>query len=83
MASKILQQSLKNPKELYKFLLRSCDKLPKGPKEHYKHSIKQSFKQHVYEPDAERVKQIIEKSIIDADWLFKKYKIDLESLLKK
>lgn len=48
MASKILQQSLKNPKELYKFLLRSCDKLPKGPKEHYKHSIKQVRKLIIY-----------------------------------
>lgn len=41
MASKILQETVKTPKELYKFLLRSCDNLPKGPKEFYKHAIKQ------------------------------------------
>lgn len=32
----------------------------------------QSFKQHVFEPDPERVKQIINKSLSDAEWIFKK-----------
>lgn len=32
----------------------------------------QSFKQHVHEPDPERVKQIMEKSLTDAEWIFKK-----------
>ncbi|KAH0567381.1 hypothetical protein KQX54_009234 [Cotesia glomerata] len=72
MASKFLQETVKTPKELYKFLLRSCNKLPKGPQEFYKHSVKQSFKQHVFEPDPERVKQIINKSLSDAEWIFKK-----------
>ncbi|KAK0074852.1 hypothetical protein PV326_012122 [Microctonus aethiopoides] len=78
----ILQRTVKTPMQLYKFLLRSCNKLPKGPREFYKHSIKQSFKQHVYEPDPERVKQIMEKSLTDAEWIFKKYNIDLKSLVQ-
>ncbi|OXU26629.1 hypothetical protein TSAR_012427 [Trichomalopsis sarcophagae] len=70
---------LKNsPKSLYKYLLRECDKLPKGASEFYKHSIRQasgllhngdlnSFKQHIAEPDAERVQQIMEKALLDAN----------------
>lgn len=27
--------------KLYKYLIRQCDKLPKGPKEHYIHMVKQ------------------------------------------
>lgn len=28
-------------KVLYKYLIRQCQKLPKGPKEHYKFMVKQ------------------------------------------
>lgn len=38
----------------------------------YCHYYLQSFKQHVFEPDPERVKQIIDKSLADAEWIFKK-----------
>ncbi|XP_024938947.1 LYR motif-containing protein 9 isoform X2 [Cephus cinctus] len=74
MGSAVLRTSaIDSPKLLYKFLLRECQKLPHGAKEFYKHSIKQNFKQHVYEPDPERVKQIIQRALDDAKWIVQKY----------
>ncbi|KAJ3625853.1 hypothetical protein MTP99_016392 [Tenebrio molitor] len=61
------------PKVLYKYLMRQCERLPDGPKNHYKFMIKQSFKQHVKETDPERIKQIVARSYEDADWILKKY----------
>lgn len=60
-------------KGLYKYLLRECQKLPKDAQEFYKHSIRQSFKQHTLESDPVRVKQIIERALEDASWVVKKY----------
>lgn len=75
MASKKLRDAaLMSPKLLYKFLLRECERLPKDAQWFYKHSIKQSFKQHVIEPDKERVRQIMEKAVRDAEWVVNKYK---------
>lgn len=65
-----------SPRQLYMYLLRECRKLPRGPQEYYKHSVKQSFKQHANEPDAERVKEIIEKAYADSKWILKKYAKD-------
>lgn len=59
--------------QLYKFLLRQCEKLPPDACKHYKFAVKQSYKQHKFEPDAERVKEIISKSVEDATWIVKKY----------
>ncbi|CAG9114268.1 unnamed protein product [Plutella xylostella] len=59
--------------QLYRFLLRECEKLPPDACKHYKFSIKQSFKQHRFEPDSNRVKEIITKSIEDAKWVVNKY----------
>lgn len=72
-SAKLREAALKSPKQLYKFLMRECGKLPKEAQGFYRHSIKQSFKQHVIEPDEERVKQIMEKAVQDADWVVKKY----------
>lgn len=66
--------STNSPKSLFKFLLRESQKLPREAQQFYKHSIKQSFKQHVDEPDPERVKQIMEKALSDAKWVLQKYK---------
>ncbi|CAH0556017.1 unnamed protein product [Brassicogethes aeneus] len=63
-----------SPKALFKYLIRQCDKLPKGAKEHYQFMIKQSFKQHVTESDPQRIKQIMERSYEDAEWVLKKVK---------
>lgn len=60
-------------KALYKYLIRGCEKLPNGPKQHYKFMIKQGFKQHVKESDPERIAQVIKRSYEDAQWVLKKY----------
>ncbi|KDR16844.1 hypothetical protein L798_09366 [Zootermopsis nevadensis] len=62
-------------KGLYKYLLRECQKLPKDASEFYKHTVKQSFKQHMLETDALRVKQIIERALDDASWVVNKASI--------
>ncbi|XP_045783534.1 LYR motif-containing protein 9 isoform X2 [Maniola jurtina] len=59
--------------QLYKYLLRQCEKLPPDACKHYKFAIKQSYKQHKSESDPERVKEIIHKSICDAKWIVNKY----------
>ncbi|KOC62598.1 UPF0631 protein [Habropoda laboriosa] len=71
-SSKLRDSALKSPKQLYKFLLRECERLPKNAQLFYKHSVKQSFKQHLIEPDKNRVQQIMEKAVQDAEWLLKK-----------
>lgn len=74
MASTVLKNAgIHSSKQLYKFLLRECNKLPKGANEFYKHSIRQSFKQHTEESDPERVKVIMEKAFSDAKWVLQKY----------
>ncbi|VVC87395.1 unnamed protein product [Leptidea sinapis] len=59
--------------QLYKYLLRKCETLPPDACKHYKFAIKQSYKQHKTETDSERVREIIAKSIQDAEWIVKKY----------
>lgn len=42
MASATLREAaLKSPRQLYKFLLRECEKLPKEAQGFYRHSVKQ------------------------------------------
>ena len=42
MASARLRESaLKSPRQLYKFLLRECERLPKEAQGFYRHSVKQ------------------------------------------
>jgi tRNASer (uridine44-2'-O)-methyltransferase len=83
------------PKVLYKYLIRQCERLPDGPKNHYKFMIKQvscgtfytfgarslpqSFKQHVKETDPERIKQIVARSYEDADWILKKVNFEFRA----
>ncbi|CAH2263972.1 jg16383 [Pararge aegeria aegeria] len=59
--------------QLYKYLLRQCERLPPDACKHYKFAVKQSYKQHKSETDPDRVKEIIQKSISDAKWILKKY----------
>jgi len=98
----VTRNTIKTPTQLYKHLLRTCQKLPKDAALFYKHSIRQvpltslavsskqpdrgkellfqalkfmflqSFRQHEFEPDPERVKQIIDKSVQDAEWILQK-----------
>ncbi|KAJ7309045.1 hypothetical protein JRQ81_008335 [Phrynocephalus forsythii] len=44
----------------------------KTVQEHYKHAIRQSFKVHADEDNPERIRQIIKRSIEDADWVMEK-----------
>lgn len=67
--SKVVMTSL----QLYKYLLRQCEKLPPDACKHYKFAVKQSYKQHKFEPDSERVDLIINKSLEDAKWILNKY----------
>lgn len=61
------------PLQLYKHLLRQCEKLPPDACKHYKFAVKQSYKQHKFEPDPARVNEIISKSLEDAKWIVNKY----------
>ncbi|CAH1987586.1 unnamed protein product [Acanthoscelides obtectus] len=63
-------------KELYRYLVRQCAKLPEGANKYYRFMIKQSFKQHVNEKDPERIEQIIRRAYEDADWILKKVQFD-------
>ncbi|KAK7867559.1 hypothetical protein R5R35_004312 [Gryllus longicercus] len=74
LLSHVLRTSTQyTPKSLYKYLLRQCDKLPSDAAQHYKHAIKQSYKQHILETDQQRVQQIIKRAVEDAEWVIKKY----------
>lgn len=66
-------KTITTARSLYKYLLRECKKLPADAGEFYKHSIKQSYKQHILETDPQRIKQIIERALEDASWVMKKY----------
>ncbi|XP_003228866.1 LYR motif-containing protein 9 [Anolis carolinensis] len=66
---------VRTPLQLYRYLLRCCQKLPGKPiQEHYKHMIRQSFNVHEDEDDPERIQQIIRRAVEDADWIMEKYK---------
>lgn len=69
----LLASKITTPKALYKHLMRECAKLPLGAKEYYKHHVRQSFKQHVFEPDPKRIEEIIDRALQDAVWVVKKY----------
>ena len=69
MATKI-NTSLK----LYKFLIRETRKLPTDAGKFYKTQIKAGFQQHAEEDDPERLQQIIDRALQDADWIIKKVK---------
>jgi len=66
--------SITTAKQLYKHLIKCCNQLPRGPQKHYKHFIRQEFRSHNDEMDPERVKEIITRSLQDADWIMDKYK---------
>jgi len=71
--SRVIFNKPSAPKELYKVLLRKCDLLPKDAGKFYKQSVRKEFDQHRDELDSERIQQIIERSLRDADWILKKY----------
>jgi len=60
-------------RSLYKFLVRETQKLPKDASKFYRESIRHGYEQHSDELDPERLQQIIDRSIEDANWIVKKY----------
>ncbi|KAG8173563.1 hypothetical protein JTE90_021686, partial [Oedothorax gibbosus] len=54
------------------YLLRQCKKLPTNAQDHYKHHVRQSFNSHIDETNPERIRQIIERAMEDAEWIVKK-----------
>jgi len=71
-----MASNIKTPLQLYKYLLRCCNELPRAPRNHYKHYVRQQFKSHSDESDHIRIEEIIQRSIEDADWILKKYKTE-------
>lgn len=69
-----MNKTINSSRGLYKYLLRACQKLPQDPADYYKHMVRQGFGQHSEEDDPERLQQIIERSLADADWVLSKYK---------
>ena len=61
------------PRRLYKFLHRQTELLPGPAASFYKDSIRRGYGQHTDETDPERICQIIERAIQDANWIVEKY----------
>jgi len=53
--------------------MKSCEMLPRAACKHYKNMVRQEFKSHRDETDKERIKQIIQRSIKDMEWIVNKY----------
>ncbi|XP_072163745.1 LYR motif-containing protein 9-like [Diadema setosum] len=72
---RVAPESIRTARQLYRYLMRVCDELPeKAMQDHYKHHVRQGFHSHSEETDPERVQQIIEKAVEDAQWILNKYK---------
>jgi len=62
-----------SPKYLYKFLVRTCSKLPPDAATFYRSSIRKEYEQHCEEDDPDRIQQIMDRAVKDAEWILKKY----------
>ncbi|XP_028320498.1 LYR motif-containing protein 9 [Gouania willdenowi] len=72
--SPIGSELVHTPVQLYRYLLRSCRKLPSASmQQHYRHAIRQGFNSHSDEDDPERIRVIIHRSVSDAEWILHKY----------
>jgi len=63
-----------SPKNLYKFLVKTCSQLPPDAGKFYKTAVRTEYDQHREEDDPERIQQIMERAVRDAEWIIKKYK---------
>uniref|UniRef100_A0A3B5KAN7 LYR motif-containing protein 9 n=1 Tax=Takifugu rubripes TaxID=31033 RepID=A0A3B5KAN7_TAKRU len=64
---------IQTPVQLYRYLLRCCRLLPTpAVQQHYRHAIRQSYNSHSDEDDPERIHMIIQRAIVDADWILDK-----------
>lgn len=64
---------VRSPRALYRYLLKRVALLPTDAQEYYRHRIKQEFNSHSDESNPERIQQIIERAVRDADWVVQKY----------
>ncbi|XP_041379463.1 LYR motif-containing protein 9-like [Gigantopelta aegis] len=58
---------MENSVLLYRYLLRVIKQLPTKTQAYYKHHVRQGFRSHADENDAERIQQIIKRAKEDAD----------------
>ncbi|KAI4815788.1 hypothetical protein KUCAC02_005915 [Chaenocephalus aceratus] len=64
------------PVQLYRHLLRCCRQLPtEAMQKHYRHAIRQGYTSHADEDDQERVQMIVQRAVVDADWILTKVRI--------
>ncbi|KAI9540884.1 LYR motif-containing protein 9 [Dissostichus eleginoides] len=62
------------PVQLYRHLLRCCRQLPtEAMQKHYRHAIRQGYTSHADEDDQERVQMIVQRAVVDAEWILTKY----------
>jgi len=66
-------KTITSARTLYKFLMRETEKLPQDAAKFYQKSIRHGYEQHSEEDDPERIQQIIQRSVEDAEWILKKY----------
>ena len=68
------KQLVKTPIQLYKYLLRTIEKLPSEEiRIYYKDWARNNYRSHSDESDPERVQEIIRCAIDNADMVLKKY----------
>lgn len=65
--------SILTTRALFKYLMRQTEKLPADAKLFYRGSIRREYRQHEEESEPERIQQIIQQTIKDAEWIVNKY----------
>eukprot|EP00038_Savillea_parva_P029133 m.69010 g.69010 ORF g.69010 m.69010 type:complete len:82 (+) comp8555_c0_seq2:64-309(+) len=61
---------------LYRQLLKRVAQLPPANQQYYKDFVRQGFASHADEDDVERLAQISDRALKDADWVVAKYKAE-------
>ena len=68
------KELVKTPIQLYKYLLRTIERLPTEEiRIYYKDWTRNNYRSHSDESDPERVQEIIQRALDNADWVLKKY----------
>lgn len=67
------QVVVRSPRGLYRCLLRRLASLPEDAHQYYKHRIRQEYSTHSDEDNPDRIEQIMQRAVVDVDWIAKKY----------
>ncbi|KAL5257372.1 hypothetical protein ACHWQZ_G012343 [Mnemiopsis leidyi] len=67
---------MRSGRSLYRYLLRSTQKLPSNAQPYYRGNIREHFDNHSQETDQVRLHQIRERAEEDAKWILAKYKVE-------